>query len=93
MQARARGAARRPPAVSPELGFALLMESNGDAKRRGQGQLERDSSLNHFGGPPGLGVLREAREVERRVPACHAVNGGVLESECERGVCGRKGIF
>lgn len=31
VQARARGAARRPPAVSPELCVALLMESSGDA--------------------------------------------------------------
>lgn len=40
VRARARGAARGPPAVSPELGVALLMESSGDAKGRGQGQLE-----------------------------------------------------
>lgn len=35
MRARARGAARGPPAVSPELGVALLMESSRDAKGRG----------------------------------------------------------
>lgn len=83
-----RGAARRPPAVSPELGLALLMESSREAKGRGTGSWSRDSGLNHFGGPRS-GVSREACEVEKRVPACHAVNGGVLESECERGVRGR----
>lgn len=57
-------------------------------KGEGRGSWSPDSGLNHFG-PPGRGVLKEAREVEKRVPACHAVNGGVLESECERGVRGR----
>lgn len=46
------GAARRPPAVSPELGLALLMESSREAKGRGTGSWSRDSGLNLFGGPP-----------------------------------------
>lgn len=99
VRARARGAARGPPAVSPEPGVALLMESNREAKGEGvraagAGTLALTASLpplHPLGTPsaPERRVLREACEVEKRVPTCHAVNGGVLESECERGVRGR----
>lgn len=74
-----------PPAVSPELGAALLMESSREDKvrrERGEGQQEgRDSGVNHLVALV-LGVSWKVCEVEERVPACHAVNGGVLESEC-----------
>lgn len=43
-----------PPAVSPELSVALLMESSREAKGRGGGgSWSWDSGLNHFEGAPG----------------------------------------
>jgi hypothetical protein len=52
-------------------------------KEREEGQRaagRQDSGFNHCVALI-LGVSWEACEVEERVPACHAVNGGVLESE------------
>lgn len=55
-RARAGGAAwGGPPAVSPELSVALLMESSREAKGRdggGGGSWIWDSGLNHFEGAP-----------------------------------------
>lgn len=85
-----RGAGWGPPAVSRELEAALLMESSREhnggrpAGRGEQGEGQQgDGTLTLTPSWPGsLEFHGEDCEVlEKLPPACHAVNGGVLESQ------------
>ena len=79
------GAGWGPPAVSPELEAALLMESSREdqgGRPRGAGQQGHGTLALTPSWPGYLEFHGEACEAVKRIPpACHAVNGGVLEIE------------